>query len=341
MPHTYTVREIARQAGVSDATVDRVLHNRPGVRQNTAGQVRQAIKDLDAQRTQLELSGRRFMVDVVADAPGRFTTAVRLALESVLPRLRPAVFRARFHLHEQWEVGECVAELDAIIKRGSQGVILKAPDVPEVCDAVDRLQAAGIPVVTLVTDLPVSARVAYVGIDNRSAGATAAYLMTQWLGDSAGKVAVTVSNGFFRGEEEREMGFRSAIRSMDPRRQVLYLPGSDGLDRTVKALMSEALEQHPDIAGVYSIGGGNNGIVEAFNAVDRPLPVFVGHDLVPENVSLLRSVVMNAVLHHDLRVDVDRCCRIIMGAHGALPEPDDGEVSKTDVVTPFSIPAGY
>lgn len=341
MPHTYTVREIARQAGVSDATVDRVLHNRPGVRRDTAGQVRQAIKDLDAQRTQLELSGRRFMIDVVADAPGRFTAAVRHALESVLPRLRPAVFRARFHLHEQWQVGECVAELDAIIKRGSHGVILKAPDVPEVCDAVERLQNAGIPVVTLVTDLPVSARVAYVGIDNRSAGTTAAYLMTQWLGGTAGTVAVTVSNDFFRGEEEREMGFRSAIRSMDPQRQVLYLPGSDGLDRTAKALMSEALERHPDIAGVYSIGGGNNGIVAAFGAAGRSLQVFIGHDLGPENVALLRSGVMNAVLHHDLRIDVDRCCRIIMGTHGALPDPDDGEVSKTDVITPFNIPAGY
>ena len=43
MAHTFTVREIARQAGVSDATVDRVLHNRPGVRAATAGQVKRAI----------------------------------------------------------------------------------------------------------------------------------------------------------------------------------------------------------------------------------------------------------------------------------------------------------
>jgi LacI family transcriptional regulator len=42
-----------------------------------------------------------------------------------------------------------------------------------------RLTEAGIPVVTLVTDLPFSKRVAYVGTDNRSAGATAAYLVNQ------------------------------------------------------------------------------------------------------------------------------------------------------------------
>ncbi|WP_413542020.1 LacI family DNA-binding transcriptional regulator [Arthrobacter sp. VKM Ac-2550] len=50
MAHPFTVREIARQAGVSDATVDRVLHGRPGVQSGTAGQVQQAIQDLEAQR---------------------------------------------------------------------------------------------------------------------------------------------------------------------------------------------------------------------------------------------------------------------------------------------------
>jgi LacI family transcriptional regulator len=339
--HPFSVREIARQAGVSDATVDRVLHDRPGVRQSTVGQVRQAIKDLEAQRLQVELTGRRFMIDVVADAPARFTTSVKRALESVLPLMRPAVFRARFHLHEQWNSDECVAELDAIAKRGSHGVILKAPDVPSITAAVDRLAKAGIPVVTLVTDLPASHRAAYVGMDNRSAGATAAYLIHQWLGTAPGTVAVTVSNDFFRGEEEREMGFRAAIRAMDPGRNVIYLPGSDGLDQTTRLLIGDTLAAHHDLLAVYSIGGGNAGINEAFEAVGRKPEVFIGHDLVPDNVTLLREGRMSAVLHHDLKQDIQRCCRVIMHAHGALADGDTGEPSKIDVITPFNIPHGF
>src|SRR6185369_16740469 len=45
--HRYRVREIAQQAGLSEATVDRVLHGRPGVRASTAAEVEQAISDLD------------------------------------------------------------------------------------------------------------------------------------------------------------------------------------------------------------------------------------------------------------------------------------------------------
>ncbi|WP_426998373.1 LacI family DNA-binding transcriptional regulator [Pseudarthrobacter sp. N5] len=341
MSRLFSVREIARQAGVSDATVDRVLHGRGGVRHSTAAQVRQAIKDLEAQGAQLALSGRRFMIDVVVDAPERFQREVRKALETELPLLAPAVFRARFQLHERWNAAACVAELDRILVRGSQGVILKAPDVPEISAAVDRLAQAGIPVVTLVTDLPASRRTAYVGMDNRAAGATAAYLISQWLGGSPGSVAVTVSNDFFRGEEEREMGFRGAMRSMAVARRVEYLPGSDGLDATVRDLLGTLLDTDPSLSAVYSIGGGNKGIVAAFHAAGRAPAVFIGHDLYPDNIELLRAGRLNAVLHHDFRYDVRKCCRIIMQAHGALAGHDGTEVSKIDVVTRFNIPVGY
>lgn len=340
MGREFSVREIARQAGVSDATVDRVLHGRPGVRHSTEEQVRQAVRDLETQRTQLALTGRRFMIDVVVDAPARFHMAVRSALEAELPFLRPAVFRARFALHERWSAGQCAKELERIGLRGSQGVILKAPDLPEIAAAVDALATRGIPVVTLVTDLPGSARHAYVGMDNRSAGATAAYLISQWLRGRAGSVAVAVSSDFFRGEEEREMGFRVAMRSLDGGRAVTYLPGSDGLDVTAEGIFAAAVAADPLLAAVYSTGGGNAGIAAAFAAAGRDLAAFVGHDINADNVALLRAGRLHAVLHHDLRQDMHRCARAIMQAHGALPGADGAGMSPFSVVTPYNIPAG-
>ena len=142
--------------------------------------------------------------------------------------------------------------LDRIQSRGSHGVILKAPDVPEIINACWRLMRARIPVVTLVTDLPGSQRLAYIGMDNRAAGATAAYLMDQWLGDRPGDVLVTLSREFFRGEEEREIGFRGAMRTRYPDRAMIEIDNSDGLDETMRGLVLAALNTSSKISAVYS-----------------------------------------------------------------------------------------
>ena len=178
------------------------------------------------------------MIDVVMHAPDRFSSAVKSALELALPSLRPAVIRARFEFREKARTAEIVRILDDIRQRGSMGVILKAPDEPEVSEAISRLYDAGIPVVTLVTDLPLSRRVAYVGIDNRAAGATAAYLIEKCLGDQPGDVLIALSRSAFRGEEEREIGFRATMRQRAGTRALIESTDTDGIDTTVR-------ERHP------------------------------------------------------------------------------------------------
>ncbi|MER6152089.1 LacI family DNA-binding transcriptional regulator [Streptomyces hirsutus] len=338
MGHPFPIREIARQAGLSEATVDRVLNDRGGVRDSTAQEVRRAIADLDRQRTQVRLVGRTFMVDIVMQSPERFSTAVRAALEAELPSLHPAVVRSRFHFRETGSAGELVAVLDRIGRRGSQGVILKAPDVPEVTAAVGRLAAAGVPVVTLVTDLPASARVGYVGSDNRAAGATAAYLMGQWLGDGPGNVLTSLSSGFFRNEEEREMGFRSVMRARYPERALVEIAEGQGLDTTQYELVREALDRDPGLRAVYSIGGGNIATLRAFEDAGRECAVFVAHDLDHDNTWLLREHRLSAVLHHDLRHDLREACHLVMRAHGALPPAGPTLPSAIQVVTPYNMP---
>jgi LacI family transcriptional regulator len=98
------------------------------------------------------------------------------------------------------------------------------------------------------------------------------------------------------------------------------------------------LENDPTINAVYSIGGGNNAIVEAFQSRHRTCLVFVGHDLDQDNTQLLRDGHLSAVLHHDLNQDMRRACHAIMQAHRALPGAGHSWPSNIQIITPYNAP---
>jgi LacI family transcriptional regulator len=337
------VRDVAEQARLSEATVDRVLHRRPGASERAVRAVEQALLELDRQQTQLRLGARSLMLDVVMQAPQRFSAAVREALEGELAAVRPAAVRARFHLRESGGAADLATQLEGLGRGGrtSQGVLLKAPDHPDVAVAVARLHDRGIPVVTLVTDVRDCPRVAYVGLDNTAAGETAAYLIEQWLrgGGETGAVLITLSRSEFFGEWERAASFRRALARRAPALRAVEVTDADGLDVAMAALVRGALERHEDVRAVYSVGGGNRATASELVRAGVRCEAFVGHDLDADNLVLLTDGVLSAVLHHDLRADMSAAIRQVLRHHQLIPGAPTSVPAGVQVVTPYNIPA--
>ncbi|WP_426125547.1 LacI family DNA-binding transcriptional regulator [Pararhizobium sp. PWRC1-1] len=338
MAHEFLVKDIAFQAGLSIATVDRVLNGRPGVRKQTELRIHAAIRELEKQQAGIEVQGRKFGIDIIMEAPDRFTDTVRDAFESESLTFLPTIFRSRFHFAETMRPQEIVQLLDRVRLRGTDGVVLKAPDVPEISAAVARLEQSGIPVVTLVTDLPNAPRTAYAGADNRAAGETAAYLIGERFSGEPAIVLATLSSSRFRGEEEREIGFRRTLRNRYPSIGIVEISEGFGRDEATGALTAEALSNHPGINAVYSIGGGNRAVLAAFAAADRTCAIYVAHDLDAGNLDLLRAGKIHFVLHHDLKADVRTVFRAIISRRGALAAPGGARLSAVEVITPYNIP---
>jgi LacI family transcriptional regulator len=338
MTKAFSMKEIAWQAGVGLASVDRVLHERPGVSPAMRRRVQQACLELERQHQQVGLTGQRVLIDLVMEAPARFSRMVRDTLDKAMQRTRPAVFRAREHLAETVALPELVAVLDTIGRRGSQGVLLKAPDVPEVNAAVARLQARGIPVITLFTDLPRSVRLAYVGLDNARAGQTAAYLMAQRLQPAwPGDVLVSSSGAHFQGEGERIDAFVQTLARLHPACHAQVIDTGQGLHTPTRTAVERVLAERPEIVAVYSVGGANLAILDAFERAGRPCRMFVGHDLDDDNLGLLRAGRLSVVLHHDLHQDLHTACLLLMPAQArAIPR---WIRSNVEVVTPFNVPS--
>jgi LacI family transcriptional regulator len=277
----HRIREIAARAGVSAATVDRVLHHRGGVRDSTVADVLRAIAELDGDR---QAPGPTIRIDVIGPL------ALRTALEAELPGLWPAVVQAQFH-H-----GDSAAALAKVVRSRSQGLIIQASVSPS---------DLKIPTVTLPAW--------------DDAGATAAYLVEQWLADRAGDVLIV------GGESDPRSG--TFHRAMAEHRRLRVAPDVDA----VRAL----LDDNPSVRAIYSFlsGAANTAIVEAFLESHRNYDVFVGNELDKENAELLRAHRISAVLHRDLRGDLRRACLALLRAR---PEPVRTAIQ---VITPFNLPA--
>ena len=65
---------------------------------------------------------------------------------------------------------------------------------------------------------------------------------------------------------------------------------------------------------------------------------FVGHDLDADNLALLRTGVLTAVLHHDLRADLRAALTQLLRAHRLLPGAPTSVPSAPQVVTPWNVP---
>lgn len=335
MPQKFTIKEIAFQAGLSPATVDRALHSRASVRQVTKDRVEAAIAELDRQYAAARLDGRKFTIDVVIQSPKRFSSAVRQAFEAELPLVRPASFRMRFHLEESMEEREIIAKLYSIARRGSHGIVLKVPATVAIETCLREIGARGVPIVTYVTDVAADLRLAYVGMENRKAGATAAHLLNKMKSPKRSKILLTLSSQTFQGEEQRRVGFLEYFARRNPTQDIVSVSEGLGVNRTTKTLVLAALEAHPEIDSVYSIGGGNRAILDAFAEARRPIDIFAAHDLDRTNKQLLQDGKLSFVLHHNFRQDARRVSLLFLKHYRLVPDTIEIEEADIGIAVPL------
>lgn len=251
-----TIKDLADHAGVSTATVDRVLNGRDGVSDKSRRRVKEAIHQL----------GFRQLPEFVSNQP-----KPTLRLKWILPhpntvfseelknavRAAPAVVE-KFdividikHLtpREHNSLINSIEETDPAI---FDGVAVFAVDAPGVRLAINRAVERGLKVVTLISDVPTSRRHYYVGIDNTAAGRAAGTLMARFIGPQEGKIGVIAGTLTQRDHVDRLFGFEQIIRARCPRLRILPIEQGDSIRRNNAAITRSLVDRYKDLKGIYS-----------------------------------------------------------------------------------------
>ncbi len=259
-----TVHDVARQAGVSLATVDRVLNGRPGVRAETAERVADAIRVLDFRRdlsASLLARARDLSVTfLIPDSRNEFMQSLVSAIARRARAVKGERLKLETHLVHAFDPKALSDALAGLDPRGCDCAVVVATEDDLVRRAIDQASRRGIAVVTLVSDLPGSARQHFVGIDNVAAGRTAASLLGRFCPE--GRIGVVAGSLGLRDHRERYEGFLAVMAAEFAGHEIIGpIEGFD--DDTLTEAAAAALFAEPGIAGIYNLGAGTAGLLAA------------------------------------------------------------------------------
>jgi LacI family transcriptional regulator len=312
-----TIAEIARQAGVGTATVDRVLNRRPGVNAETVQRVLQVVAELGAppQRGRPRKGENfRFAFVLPADA-APFNELVDRLIAQTAGEFRHQHITEITHRVDTGDAAAFAAELAQLGE--CDGVAVMAPDLPPVKLAINELVRTGVHVVTLFSDVAGSMRETHIGADNRAAGRTAGLLLGRMVA-GGGRDTLLLSSQATRlsGEIERRIGFAQVIEERFPKLKVQRtpdLPASDaGACRALLRYLRSDGVDGARVAGVYNVGSGSAGVARALESLGLTGSVgVVAHDFTDEHRALLGANGLAYVLHQDIHYCISAAARVL------------------------------
>ncbi len=338
-----TVHDIAKEAGVSLATVDRVLNARPGVRTLTVARVHDAVRRLGYVRNthaaNLARQRQYRFTFVLPEGPSQFVETLRQSLDETLQAQSDERFAVTIMPVPPNDPYAVVRMLKRLSRSRADGVALMLPETPQVRDAVVRLKSNGMAVVTLVSDLPNTPRDHFVGINSHAAGRTAALLMGRFIGARGGDVLVVTNTLQARDSLERRLGFDSVMSADFPRLRALPTVESHDDPERMRMVAEAVLSGNPCIAGVYSMGSGNTPLLQGLRATGRIGElVVVSHELTGVTRKALLEREIDAVINQNVGHLVRSALRVLRARADGLPIFEAQERIRTDIVVRENLP---
>ncbi|RDE08700.1 LacI family DNA-binding transcriptional regulator [Pelagibacterium lacus] len=346
MPRRPTIADIAEKAGVSTATVDRVLNERRPVSQKAVRQVNEAAEKLNyfakplLKRRLAEFSPERAFAFVMLGQTPYLNSLAQALIDAV--EARPDINgTAQALFVEEFQAKAIVDQLREAEENADAIGLVATIDHPVVADEIRRMRDASVPVISIQSTLTQAPTAGHVGAADRQAGRTAGWAMKRCV-SKTGSVEILIDglhvDGYHNLEmEDCESGFTSYLRQHAPN---LRIAGTHSYQSDEEAfeITSQIIQERSGTVGYYIVGRGHDGAIRALrdNLSPGDLSV-VCHDLTATTRSALMDGYVDIVIDTPIQRLADNAvnalCRI-------MKAPDEAPININipfDIYTPENI----
>ena len=289
-----TIKKIAELANVSRGTVDRVLHDRSGVKPDVRQRVLEIAEALNYKPNLIGRSLANLHDDIsigiiLSPEYNPFIEDILKGVRAASNEFKPFGFNVIVKMLDTLDPSEQLDILDQLEEQGINGISMIPLDTEEIRDKLNKLNRKGIPIVTFNSPMSGINNLCFVGQDHICGGTSAGGLMGKIL-PNGGKVAAIISSKNLTCHQERLSGFCEKLQTCHPDLKVVEIAENADRDDLAFQAAFQFLQKYPDLSGIYIAGGGILGLGQALKATGKDGKIkVICHDFIEDAIRLLKD----------------------------------------------------
>ncbi|MGK6351751.1 LacI family DNA-binding transcriptional regulator [Parapedobacter sp. DT-150] len=297
------VKEIARRANVSIATVDRVIHNRKGVSESTKKKINDIIAEMGFQPNILasRLASKKtnhFAVIIPQSKETDYWEAPLSGINRAATELKQYGIIVEQFFYDLNDKKVFSKMTEKVLAGRYDGVLLAPSFISEATAFSESCRARNIPYVFINSDIPDQDSLCYIGPHLYQSGYQAGHLIGYGL--KAGKILIiNISKEIdsYHHLLRKEEGFRAYFNENGRKaNQLVKIDIRNTDESSIDADLDWIFQVHPDIEAVFVTNSRVQSVAHYFERKRIQDKVLVGYDFLSENIVYLKKDVINFLI---------------------------------------------
>ncbi|MCB0685979.1 MAG: substrate-binding domain-containing protein [Saprospiraceae bacterium] len=301
------IKEIAKRANVSIATVDRVLHNRGGVAKATKIKIQEILDEIDYHPNILASrlkSNKKYILGILIPEVSSDTTFWEAPYNGIIQALREIDnygINGKPYLFNLSDKSSFVKRSQELLADNVDAVLMAPSFVPEASRFAMELEDRQIPYLLIDSILPKREYISYIGPNLRGSGAVAAQLTHLLLKKAKDQVLVINISSLKKPNvnlKEIEAGFHEYFESNYPNVHVHSLSLKDGNLKTLNQKLQNYLAENPAIRSIFVTNSRVHYVARLLEEQGKKHLSLIGFDYLEENLQYLKGGAIDFLICH-------------------------------------------
>ncbi|QRR04217.1 LacI family DNA-binding transcriptional regulator [Dyadobacter sandarakinus] len=301
----FGVKEIARRANVSIATVDRVLHNRSGVSEKTKKKINDIITELDYQPNILasRLASKKIislavLIPRVSEETDFWEAPLR-GISRAEAEIRKYGIQVSEHFFDLNDKHSFETQAQLVLGSDVQGVLLSPTFLDESRDFLQKCHDRKIPFVLIDSDVPDLDRLCYIGPHLFQSGYVGAKLLTYRLKENHKVLVLNISQeadsyNFMQIEE----GFRAYFSDHQQPCEIIRSDISHTDPLSITRDLTRILHEHSDLEAIFVTNSRVFAVAAFLKKAARTDISLIGYDFLKQNITYLKEGLIDFLICH-------------------------------------------